>query len=268
MTITPEELRHYAEQGFIAGPGEGEEEFLQRVELSPTARQTQVPEEICARCRTLFGFCIDWVAVEMSSRLAWWHAGAMEFWEGRPRIQMSRMVWKWNFPVSREELLLHEWFHVARAGFDELRFEELMAYRSSRGLRRWFSPLFQAAWESIAFLLLCLAGPLFVFSGWEYSFLPIGLFSFWLMARLAWRHCLLERALRRLPVANPLHLALFLTDREIVTLSAERVRANCQAPGSLRWRQIAARFPELGGPSADLFSSFSKKAMQRSETSL
>jgi hypothetical protein len=245
MAITSEELREYAEHGFIVGPQESEDDFLQRVELSRTAKQTQIPEKIQKRSRNLFGFSIDWVAIEMSSRLAWWHAGAMEYWEGRPRIQMSRMVWKWNFPVSREELLLHEWFHVARAGFDEPQFEELMAYRSSRGLRRWLSPLFQASWESITFLLLCLAGPLFVFSGWEYSLLPIGLFSCWLFSRLAIRHWLLDRFMRRITMVNPLHLALFLTDREILRFNEETVRASCRTAGSLRWRQIAARFPEF-----------------------
>lgn len=245
MSISKEELREFAERGFIVGPEESEDEFLLRVEISPTAKETRLPEELYARCRDQWGFAIPWVAVEMSNRLAWWHAGAMEYWEGRPKIQMSRMVWKHNFPISRDDLLIHEWFHVARVGFDELRFEEVMAYRSSRGLRRWLSPLFQASWEAIAFVLLCLAGPLFVLSGWEYFFLPIALYSLWLVGRVAVKHWLLDRCLRRLPVSDPIHLALFLTDREVVGLSEGMLRAKARAGASLRWRQIAARFPEL-----------------------
>lgn len=243
--MSPEELRKCAEEGFLVGPEESEEEFLLRVELSPTAKETKLPEEVHERCRTLFGFTVPWVAVEMSSRLKWWHAGVMEFWEGRPKIRMSRMVWKRNFPVSREELLLHEWCHVARAGFDEPRFEEVIAYQSSRGFRRWLSPLFQASWEAIAFLLLCLAGPLFVLSGWGYLFLPLGLFLVWIGARLGIKLWLFRRCLRRLPVENPLHLVPFLTDKEIVRMTPEEIRTLCKAPGSLRWRQISARFPNL-----------------------
>lgn len=56
---------------------------------------------------------------------------------------------------ERKELLRHELCHVGRMTFQEPKYEEIIAYRTSNsGFRRFFGPLVQSSAESALFLLL------------------------------------------------------------------------------------------------------------------
>lgn len=70
---------------------------------------------------------------------------------------------------DRDELLTHELAHAARAGFDEPKFEEILAYRSSKSaLRRFIGPLFASTSEGLG--LMVLLGGLVAFSAFNLLF--------------------------------------------------------------------------------------------------
>lgn len=226
-------MRDCFERGLIPGPGEDERTFLERVtQLTVQPNQGTSVQEAYLITRRLFGFSVDWVPIFYSNeRLPFWEGAAT--WIGqRPSIQLRENFKKGRYLGYRcEEVLAHEAVHAARVAFEEPRFEEVLAYRTSKSrLRRWIGPLFRKSWESIAFMSSLI--PAF----FGYFWIPLGVLG-WLSLRLAWAQWTLQRCLKKLPLS----LIVCLTDAEIQKFSSlplADIQAYFQNDQTLRGRLV------------------------------
>lgn len=185
------ELLTFFKRGLIPGPSETEEAFLARVSQRPSLPEWKEVD----RLSDAWGFSIDWVPLQFSSKKLYFWEGAV-FWD-TPLIQIQPRLQSKNILT---EILHHESIHAAREAFDEPFFEEVLAYWSSRAAwKRFLGPIFQRVWEFPLFALGC-----FLFS---YLF-PIVVFFFF---RLVYKNYLFRRARRKFSLS----VLLCLTDKEI-----------------------------------------------------
>jgi hypothetical protein len=168
-------LEAYNAKGWIPGPDETEEHFLKRVETL-NHFFSYPPEEIDrfltdtdwrgAREKTkeLYGFIPDWMVGYYSNKNLSFFQGAATWISPKgdvnvPLIQLRKKFERGHLMrlYRKEEVLAHEAAHAARMQFEEPKFEEIFAYKSSpRPFRRFFGPLFERPWEANTFLVLLL----------------------------------------------------------------------------------------------------------------
>ena len=187
---------------FIPGPEETFEEFENRSRLSLFSRLRKDFEDFDLIHR-------DGFLVLLSAKgLKWWEVGALWIYENEakerfPLIQLKR---------DSKEIFNHEKVHALRVAFNENRFEELLAYKTSkRAWRQYFGPLFRSqrsVWVFLSSTLLCFAHPIFI------------LFPLIIVSLLALKLSKDQRLLNK-TIANigGFKRALFLTDEEIVRFS-------------------------------------------------
>ncbi len=190
-----EKLLSFFKRGLIPGPSETEEEFLKRTAASPPLPAWSAIKPLPSH----WGFTIDWVPLIYSKKklLPW--EGALFFDDHiqlHPKLQTQNL-----FGNTLTEILHHESIHAARITFHEPRFEEFLAYSTSRSWKRLIGPLFSRPWEFPLFALALLLVP--------YA-LPIPLFF---LLKLSYNHYLYSRVKKRLPPP----VLLCLTDQEIRT---------------------------------------------------
>jgi hypothetical protein len=253
-------------RGFIPGPGESEAAYLERVHtlqhLPPPSEAPLAEEDwkdANALTQHLFDFSVQWVPAFYSNRnLPFWQGAAVWISHNLPIIQLRTAFRKGSYLglYARAEILAHEAAHAARSAFDEPRFEEILAYSTSRSAwRRWLGPLFRHSWESYLFIFLLLSSlgaqtlRLFydnnLLSGFVY--LP-WLSVLWMLGRLSYHHHLLKRCLRNLsPLlkdpARALAVAFRLTDREITDCARGiQIRSHLQSDSSMRGKVILSYF--------------------------
>jgi hypothetical protein len=284
-TISDKDLILCNQQGFIPGPEEIEEAYLKRVAYCLNLKENMlqagcdvppemqpIPKELVSEFSKitgpLFDIFPDWIPIVFSNQqLAPWHGGCawiFQFTEETPMgafFQVRRAFAKQEryLGIYRlTELLAHETAHVGRMLFEEPRFEEILAYRTSPStFRRWFGPIVQSPWESILFLFLLLISVVTQFF-LVYSDVPretsLGLWSMllplgWLtlgLIRLGRRHSQFNRCLDGLKIiagdekkANALIFRLL--DSEITAfskMSLDEMHHYADFQKSLRWRLI------------------------------
>jgi hypothetical protein len=249
------------EQGLFPGPEEREELFFLRTEAVKNSGASR-PSEITKK---LFHASPGWVEIRESSKgLRPWEAAAAWI-EEDPQTGRRVSIQIKNSFLSRfyslEETIAHEMVHAMRLMFDEKRFEEILAFRTSKNrFRRYFGPLFSKPRESLGFVLLlavswaCSLAEVMFDLSLETSYLlwaPIGFLAV-AAARLARSQRVFSKALEHLEKAakqpdQALAVALRLTDREIerfakcepqeiVSFAAEQKKNN------LRWRLLSAAY--------------------------
>lgn len=227
----------------IPAPLETEAEFALRVAETPfSPPPSDLPEwkAACATVKNLFSLEPQGISVVVENEgLSFWEAAAT-FQEKKGKklsahIQIpkeKRRGWLKHF-IAFDEVLAHEMIHVARAGFNEERFEEILAYQtSSKPWRRILGPLWKNPNETRVLIVLLL---LAVFGEWmgaffsiplgESFFLPLSYLGF-LSVRLmrdyrTFKKCL-HKLSRFLKVDNPLPFALCLTDQEIAFFAQKK----------------------------------------------
>ena len=183
LKTSDDDLLRYNRMGLIPGPAEEESEYLRRVDHCLHLKEhmeTQLGEDISMEIenevsqeliqdaapvmRELFDSVPQWIPIIFTNhRLAPWHGGCawiFQFTDETPvaaffqlrRIFATATDYLWIY--NREELITHESAHVGRMVYEEPKFEEVLAYRSSRSkFRRWFGPIIESSWESIVFVL-------------------------------------------------------------------------------------------------------------------
>jgi len=166
--------------GLIPGPSEAKEEFLLRVEyclnlhsnwpdLIPSDDQIITIGEFSSHClkktKELFDISPKWIPLFFSNyQLMAWHGGAAWIFQKDEESPTSaffqlRRVFQKNQKYlriyDRSELIAHEVSHVGRMMFEEPKFEELIAYRTSNSIfRRFFGSIVQSSKESMIFVSL------------------------------------------------------------------------------------------------------------------
>lgn len=257
--MTDQELLGLDRDGFLPGPCESEEDFLNRVkrvkenfengDWIPASHWNWVRESL----DEIFNVKPLYICAFYSNRsLAPWQ-GAASWIEGRElsSIQLREGLKKGTYLgiYSREEILAHEAVHAARSGFNENRCEEFFAYMTSeKKWRRILGPILQRPWEAWPFLLCVLAGAI-----WPVCFSGAALWSGMGFYRLIKQHLRLRRASERVfDIVQDLRktrAVLFrLTDDEIELFSkGEKIKEYAQKQSCLRWRVIRNYLKESYG---------------------
>lgn len=183
MQLETAQLFEYNSLGLIPGPEESEEAFLKRAHYCLNLK-AQIPEmlghdlpfiveeageeslkEGCQETSFLYGISPSWVPLFYSNyKLPLWQGGCAwifqqkqdsptaAFFQLRQKFRTSK---KYLGLYDRTELMSHELSHVGRMVFEEPKFEEILAYQSSKSsFRRFFGPIIQSSYESTIFVLL------------------------------------------------------------------------------------------------------------------
>lgn len=284
--MTDEELIQYNLQGLIPGPHESEEAFTKRVSYCLNLKQNleeelEIPEkidvnesskmlkEVAPKLKEQFGFSLDWVPIIFSNhRLAPWHGGCAWIFQSTPESPLGaffqlRKAFKTSAAYlgiyQRQELVAHESAHIGRMAFEEPKFEEFLAYRTSNSsFRKFFGSLVSSPRESLLFiitLLLTLGADLLDFAydtehkiGWI-KLLPIALI-FLALVRLGVRHRQFLRCWSNLNeiLNNSLttNAVIYrLQDKEIIEfgkMSKEEIKSYAKRSESLRWRLLRREY--------------------------
>ena len=246
------------QRGIFPWPGESRDRFFiransyQSILKSPAFNLTQ----------ELFDAVPDWIELRLESKglLPW--EGAATWIEEECGERAAMIQVKPSLPASlysQEEVLAHELVHAMRLGFKENRFEEILAYRSSKkAFRRYLGPLFSNPTEVKGFLFLILLTWLIYWAEWIFDIELGGPFLLWtpLFAlglgclRLMRAQNIFSSALKNLEKAlkhpeKSLAVALRLRDQEIVRFSRcspQEIVAFAKKATDLRWEQISISY--------------------------
>ncbi len=174
-------------RGFIPGPDESRELFLERIAFCQNLKkhlandpafpfslkeEGQEGEEILKQAlpltRSLYGIAPDWVPLVFSNAgLAPWHGGCAWIFRLKKTSPLAALLQlRKAFALNRTlfgfydrcELIVHELAHAGRMAYSEPQFEEFFAYASSQS--RWrctFGPIVASAAESLLFVFVLVA---------------------------------------------------------------------------------------------------------------
>ncbi len=225
-------------RGLIPGPKESYASFAARVAASPTLEKISTFP---------YPFEPDWISVSSPcKRLPFWEGGATWIEEGPQGERSCKIQIRPSIPFySQGEILSHEMIHAIRLMFDEPRFEEILAFHTSKKKwRRFLGPLFNRPLDTHLFLAFLLLSWIVYMAG---MFLDIPFLSWSLplplialipsLIRLIHSQSLFSKALSRLP----LEALVYLTDQEIkefATLSKEEIEDYIATHPSPRLNQL------------------------------
>jgi hypothetical protein len=140
--------------------------------------------------------------------------------------------------VDSKEVMAHEQIHAQRAQFDEPKFEEIIAYRSSKSrFRQMISPVISTTKQQGLFFLLVLFMPV--------SLYPFLAFILWCSITSFTRQNHIHRCLANLKQISsfPEELLMAMTDKEILQMSKnDALPSN---PDEFRWQFITKLFIQL-----------------------
>lgn len=289
MNITKEILQ-YNKLGIIPGPVETLDKYLERAkyclalkqnfegkmaEETPFTLQNQASEAVIKEAfpltQKLYDIKPDWIPVFFSNyKLSFWHGGCAWIFQESDQAPTSaffqlRTAFKnkntYLGLYKRTELLSHEFSHVGRMMFDEVQFEEILAFRSDASwFRRYLGPIMQSSWESALFVLILfilllldlsmaniLSASLYTQMMWL-KLVPFGMILY-ALGRLVLRQNRFKKCLKKLiTICNnesKANAVIYrLTDREITLFSqwsVDKIRkyADDNKFGSLRWVLIS-----------------------------
>lgn len=279
MSLTSEEINLLNHQGFIAGPGESEEDFKKRVAYCHALKNeiaNQPAEDILQEAYPLtkkwFDIAPKWIPCLFDNhQLALWHGGCAWIFQKNNStptgafLQLRKIFYKQPAFLGiykRSEFVAHELSHVGRMMFEEPRYEEFLAYQTATSLfQKYFGPLVRSSLEAIIFvvtLILILILDMMVLTGGYFSMyfqiqwlklIPVGLILFALgrlfKTRMTFVQCL--NNLKQTVGESAQAVIYRLTDNEIdrfAQMSSDDIKtyAMKQEKKELRWRQIYEYF--------------------------
>lgn len=280
--ILKDKLLEWNKQGLFPGPHETTEELSLRVnyclqlfekfpqELDQAMLNKVVNTEECWKItKALYDFSLSWVPLIYSNRkLALWHGGCAWIFQQREDtplgafFQLRRVFQRKETFLGiyhKNVILAHEAVHAARMAFEEPKFEEFFAYKTSLNrFQKYFGPLAASSKETALFVfilfLLFLFDCMYLWFGRFSSILlgmhliPLGM-AVAALGRLWVRHRQLDRCIKQLSTLTeyPVAVACRLTDAEIIEfggLDSQRLSQRIQelAVDSLRWQVILTAY--------------------------
>jgi len=252
-----ENLLDLNDRGIFPGPSEQRDQFLKR---ASAAKEVTAQENLNVT-QEIFSASPDWVNIHFKKKgLLPWEGAATWIEENLEGIRSASIQIKSSFVTRlypQAEVIAHEMVHAMRLMFEEDRFEEILAFRTSKSrFRRYFGPLFTRPSETKGFVIgmLCIwlsywIECIFDFSlGAKYLLWSPMLFLGWGIWRLVHSQKVFSLALNHLEKVTKkpgksLAVALRLTDREIkqfANSSPEEmlIFAEKEREDSLRWAQL------------------------------
>ena len=288
--LSDEQLIEYSREGLIPGPSEEEDDFIKRVDLCRQLNKKigmppggdivepglenspQALEEAFPITKQLFGIEPAWIPLFYSNvNLAPWHGGCAWIFQTNEETPTAALLQlrkafhnRKNYLgiYNRTELVAHELTHAGRMMFEEPKFEEILAYRTSpSAFRRWLGPILQSANETLIFILVVsfiFILDIFLLNSGHYELyhklmwlklIPCALI-FYGFVRLFTKQRQFSTCLARLKdILNDdqrANAVIFrLTDDEIHLFAAmrpEEIQQYAQEQSSLRWRLLALYF--------------------------
>ncbi len=236
--ISNSDLIALNKRGFVAGPDEDEETFLNRISFLKKLKEdpqsifsshTPFPFEETVklhhwdlkRCdvKHIFDISADWIS-------AFYHNQHLPFWQGaatwvihEPSLNVKLALLQLRKSLKKgshlmiyqlDEVMAHETVHAVRMAFQEPIFEEHFAYlTSSSTFRKVFGPISKRPWE-MTVLFGFLIGIFFAMfdrllweNNWSYFLLPFSYFCClsWIslgLIRLAYLRTIFTRAHRKI----------------------------------------------------------------------
>lgn len=197
-------LRVQALESFFSHPPETVDYFL-------TDRDWKLSKE---RVSELYDAKPDWIVAHYDDQGLAFFQGAATWIVNQGDLRIPIIQLKKGFDsgsyckiYSRDEVLAHEMVHAMRMQFDEPRFEEILAYKTSKHFyRRLIGPLFEKHWEATVFLVTLFIPIIteiyWIFDGTKnwvawFNAIPVCYFV-WLSGRLTFYHLVLQKALKRI----------------------------------------------------------------------
>jgi hypothetical protein len=252
-------------RGIFPGPNESRENFLERADSSVNIPKQLSPSKAFELTKELFDADPDWVEVKMDAKgLLPWEGAATWIEENEKGQRISAIQLKPSLPAwlyLPEEMLAHELVHAMRMGFEDNRFEEILAYQTSKNkLRRYFGPLFARPAEVKGFIFLSLVTWLGFWAELAFELELGGRFFVWAplfaiglgIFRLMRSQRTFSAALRNLKKAitkpgKSLAVALRLSDSEILQFAISSPNeiiafAQKKKETDLRWNQLFAAY--------------------------
>jgi hypothetical protein len=227
----------------------------------------EVMADCLATAETAYGIRPDWVPAFYSSDYLPWYVGGAAFYDMSEGFLQVCFLLRESFRdrsrwliYDRNEIACHETCHVARAGFDQQKFEEPLAYALSGSmLRRHLGAMFTGRWEAPAFLgssLLLIAGSLIDMLGYPswvrlLSAVPLAATGSGLATRSVLTSRTMRQAIRFLETACPdvaPAIVFRCTDEEILSLARAPQDGLSPSgwldmrPTTARWEVIKERF--------------------------
>jgi len=232
-------------RGFLPAANETEDAFYQRIAPYLATNLSEKMQGALLTCERLFDVQPDWVPlIESRSKLSFWQGAVLWVDEKeQPLIQMAPRLF-----YSRDEMIAHELIHAVRLPLKSKRFEEIIAYQTSRNWwRRTFGPIIRTPSEVYIFLgsLLCSWIPCI----WqETAFLRFAtpLLSLFALIRLAFTQRVFHRCRKKLSLLlgserSGLSLAARLTDEEIALFAKwtlQEIWSYVLESQELRWQML------------------------------
>lgn len=250
------DLQDLNRRGFLPLAGEEEEAFLERVASMQSDAPPGAARGALERCEELFDVAPDWVQIiEQQKGLApwqgavlWIHAGGLPLIQVSPRLKKT---WLGRF-YTYEEVLAHELIHAVRLPLASSRFEEIVAYQTSRGrLRAYLGPIIRHPYEVYVLLVAVLLG----WAGLLFN--PYLLLAPWIacvyaLARLFWAQRVFQRCRFKIKSLlknkeKALAFTARLTDREVAlfasaSLSEIKQYISLAEQTELRWRLLVINY--------------------------
>lgn len=236
-----------SDRGLFPGPTENEILFAQR---AAAAKPLPTNPDSLRHFYALFRARPDWVEVQIKKQgLAPWEAAATWIHTEAHQPRSVCIQLKSETPprgYTFEEILSHELVHATRVAFEEPRFEEILAFQTSKKRwRRYLGPLFNSPRDVLTFgLCMLLVWGLYLIECFcdqelyadKAIALPL-LFLTYLTLRLVRSQHLFSRARRSaercVGKERALGLLLRLSDADILTLAAttpsDAQQAQCTA---------------------------------------
>lgn len=248
--ITDEQLLESYHNGFIPYENESPQSFLQReayclhskeliaqmMDQDHSAEKLELqtlPQKFLVEAKKIYGISPGWIPLLVSSEkfLPWQGAATwiMQLKDNDPLTAMIQIPPKSSVFGSTEELVTHEIAHIGRMGFEEKKFEEMIAYASSsKSWRRFWGPLFQSSRETIMFVSLLALVVVFDFGllfsgsvGWYDRFMWMKLIPALYFSYLVFRLFRHQKIFKKTVSLLSLPLTYLLIDNEIMSYSRQ-----------------------------------------------
>ncbi len=258
--INDDNLILFNKKGIFPFPLEKEDFFLQRVKkMGQKEGKSEIDEEAREQLKSLFDIEPDWIEFEYSNQgIHFWEAAYVEICGSQFKMRLKKRFEnkkKYLAIYERSEVIAHECVHLGRMHLNGTKYEEIFAYHTSKGLRRWLGAIIQTSKEVMMLFLFSIAS---IFSD-LLDFRKVGMafkaalltMILTLLGRLYHRKKMFKRVLKKIEklLIDPkksLALLYRLSDHEIDLFSQyslEEVRQFMKDQGDLRWDMIKKAYP-------------------------
>jgi hypothetical protein len=202
-------------KGFLPGPDESKNKFFERIEK--VEKILQNPSAFFKKPLTPLQGCF---LLEENSKNLFFHGSSTLIYQIEEGINFPIIKSPSKFSklfVTEDEILNHELVHARRCQFDESKYEEILAFRTSFSpFRKNLSPIISSNNDLIAFFLAIF----FCFI----SLIPLSLLLLFFSTRLAFRQKTIHKCIRYLKSKTPSYEQILtaMTDEEILFLSKKQ----------------------------------------------